>query len=128
MLGQDHIPLFDDHLIGGGKEHSLWYGLSHPLSQLRTRFHLSTPRRLQVLLASLFDLKTICRRETRLGVAYGLITTGPQAVDALDDFVIQALRKSRNVLVDAHQFTLSFFLVDGSDDIEGKVEDTLQVA
>jgi hypothetical protein len=116
VFRRDGATLFDDHAIGWPKDDIILRLLIHVLTQLRTRFAFSRAGYLQLLLASRFDLVLVVRDAVSgiQDVAFAFLF---QAIDALDDLLIQVLLKVQHLLVQAHQFLLARLFVDVRYDV-----------
>ena len=101
--------------------------LSHRGAQLSQGVALSLPGSFQLLFAARLSLHAVfvnaISRLENIAVASIL-----QLVDQLYYLLVQVLIQFEKLLVQVHQFTLTSLLINISDDIEGKVEDALQVA
>src|SRR5438270_10448184 len=126
MLWRYDVTLSYDNLACWLKNDILFSCLSHRSAQLSQRVALSLSCSFQLLFAARLSLHPVfinaISRLENIAIAPIL-----QLVDQLYDPLIQVLVQFEKLLVQVHQFTLASLLINISDDIEGKVEDALQV-
>src|SRR5947209_9984566 len=127
MFGRYNITSGHNGLACWFENDILFGRLSHGGTQLSQCVALGLPCRLQLLLAARLSLHSIfinaISRLENIAVASIL-----QLVDQLYDLFIQILLQLEKFFVQMHQFALPRLFVYIGDNIESKVENTLQVA
>src|SRR5438105_4470705 len=126
MPGRYYVALFHNRLARWLKG-DVFLGLpAHEFTQHCQGFTLGPACSLQFLLAPRLDLYTIFINATP-GIEQLVIAPLFQAVDTLDNPPIQVLLQVEQFFIQAHQLSLARLFIDSRDDIQGKVENTLQV-
>src|SRR5260370_12545817 len=126
VFRRDYVALLDNHPVSWAKDNVFFGLLAYCRPYLGECLAFSLSCCLEFLLAPCLNfllIRSIAAQRV-LNIALTLLF---QAIDAFDNPVIQVLIELDQLFIYMHQFLLARFLINMRDDLERKVEDTLQV-